>query len=109
MSKNKKLVRELFRNAVFERDGYACKMCNEKYSKKSHELLDAHHITDRNEMPNGGYVKENGISLCPTCHLKAETYHISQKQDFIPNFHPEDLYHHINSSFEKAWIASEKL
>jgi 5-methylcytosine-specific restriction endonuclease McrA len=104
MSKNKKLIREIFRTKVFERDGYVCRVC----SKKS-DILDAHHITDRNEMPNGGYVLENGISLCSECHLKAEQYHISEKMEHFPNFHPNDLYILINSSFENAWKASEKL
>ena len=53
--KGKQKVREDFRNSVFERDGHKCKICG------SNDKLDAHHITDRNEMPNGGYVKENGI------------------------------------------------
>ncbi len=104
MGKNKKLVREIFRNEVFERDKFECKMCGEKSQK-----LDAHHITDRNEMPNGGYTKENGISLCPACHIKAEQYHISQKQDFVEGYHPDELYLKIKSSFEKAWEASENL
>jgi hypothetical protein len=26
-------------------------------------------------MPNGGYVAENGIALCDTCHASAEAYH----------------------------------
>ena len=58
---DKKSIRETFRNAVFERDGYRCVMCG----KTSKEVkLDAHHIEDRHGMPNGGYVPENGISLC---------------------------------------------
>jgi len=104
MGKNKKMIREAFRNAVFERDEHQCKTCGEKS-----DILDAHHITDRNEMPNGGYVAENGISLCPECHLKAEQYHISEKTEHYPDFHSNDLYNLINSSFEKAWKASEML
>ena len=38
---------------------------------------DSHHITDRKEIINGGYVLENGISLCSACHWKAEQYHIT--------------------------------
>ncbi|MCU0438573.1 MAG: HNH endonuclease [Raineya sp.] len=104
MGKNKKLIRELFRSKVFERDGYVCRVCF-----KTSEVLDAHHITDRNEMPNGGYVLENGISLCSECHLKAEHFHITEKTKHFPNFHPDDLYSLINSSFEKAWNASQAL
>ena len=54
MSQKKKQIRDNFRNEVFSRDKNCCLKCGEK-------AVDAHHITDRNEMPNGGYVKENAI------------------------------------------------
>ena len=70
--------------------------------------LDAHHITDRNDMPNGGYVEENGISLChDACHLLAEAYH--QTGTAHPGFSPTDLYTKIGSSYEEACRASVKL
>jgi hypothetical protein len=69
--------------------------------------LDAHHITDRHLMPNGGYVRENGISLCPDCHVKAEVYHSTGVAH--PGYAPDDLYKAINSNLEKAIEASEKL
>jgi rubredoxin len=72
MGAEKKKVRQRFREAVFARDGYKCRMCGWKQDPAQ---LDAHHITDRNELLNGGYVKENGISLCPPCHVKAEEFH----------------------------------
>jgi hypothetical protein len=71
--------------------------------------LDVHHITDRNEMPNGGYVKENGISLCAKCHERAEQFHISNGTTWYPNMHPSELYELIGSSKEKAIAASERL
>ena len=71
--------------------------------------LDAHHITDRNLMPNGGYVKENGISLCPPCHIYAENYHIHDGKMWSEGYHPNDLYAKIGSSYEKAVEASKKL
>jgi hypothetical protein len=58
-------------------------------------------------MPNGGYVKENGISLCPDCHQKAEVYHSTGTA--LEGFAPDDLYKKINSSYEKAVEASNKL
>lgn len=83
-------------------------MCNMKSSKdKVEEELDAHHITDRRLMPNGGYVKENGISLCEDCHKKAEEFHSTGVAH--PGYHPDDLYKAINSNLEKALEASEKL
>lgn len=100
----KKLIRKQFRDSVFKRDGYRCKCCNEPGTE---ETLDAHHIIDRNEMPNGGYVKENGISLCGKCHILAEYTH----QGFTPpeGYDIPSLYALIDSSEEKARKASERL
>ncbi len=69
-------------------------------------MLDAHHITDRNELPAGGYVAENGISLCAICHEKAEEWHSSNHTRCVEGFHPDDLYRKVGSSHEKALQAS---
>ena len=106
---DKKEIRQKFRDAVFKRDGYRCAMCGMKSSKDhaEHEL-DAHHITNRKEMPNGGYVKENGIALCKdSCHQKAEVFHSTGVP--VEGYSVEDLYKKINSSYEKAVEASQKL
>jgi hypothetical protein len=66
MGSKKKQIREAFRKAVFDRDGHKCIICGARAD------LDAHHITNRDDIPNGGYVKENGITLCPTHHEEAE-------------------------------------
>lgn len=100
---NKKQKRNLFRDGVFERDNHKCKMCGKK------ENLDAHHITDRKELPNGGYVLSNGISVCDICHLKSEQYHMSFGKHHIEGFHPNDLYKKINSSYEEAYQDSLNL
>ncbi len=100
---SKKKIRYQFRDNVFKRDNNKCKVCN-----KSGEL-DAHHITDRNEMPNGGYVLSNGISLCNKCHIRAEEWHIMDHTNWYTNFHPNDLYKLINSSYEQAYEDSLKL
>ena len=89
MKKEKKL-RIAFREAVFERDEHKCKFCS------STENLDAHHIVDRHEMPNGGYVKENGITFCEDCHFKAEVYHRTNGEQYVQYFHPENLYNHFS-------------
>ncbi len=108
----KKAIRKAFRDNSFKRDGYRCRCCPFKSSPATaEEDLDVHHITPREEMPNGGYVKENGISLCKgtdgsSCHEKAE---MVLKGDDIPGFHPDDLYKLIGSSREKAYQESEKL
>lgn len=96
----KKQIRENFRNAVFERDGRKCVMCGKKDTK-----LDAHHIETRDSFVNGGYVKENGITLCAgddkdNCHWKAEQYHATGTA--LPGFSPEELFKKINSSLDLA-------
>jgi 5-methylcytosine-specific restriction endonuclease McrA len=106
MSAKKKNVRKDFRDAVFKRDNYTCQGCGYKPPKGAtvEDHLDAHHITDRHDMPHGGYAPKNGISLCKTmknCHLKAE-----RKEE---GFTPENLYAKIGSSFEEAWDQSEEL
>lgn len=103
MSGKKKLIRQNFRDSVFKRDGHKCVFCDIT------ENLDAHHITDRNEMPNGGYVKENGISLCPLHHEEAEVFHVTNGIKWVEGMHPNDLYVKINSSLEDAVKASNKL
>lgn len=125
MSK-KKEIRRKFKEDVFNRDKYTCKSCGFKYTEEEAEkYLDAHHITDRNEMFNGGYVKENGISLCKysqpnkmeltsdtevgSCHMKAEKFHISGGKEWEEGMHPDDLYKLIGSSKEEAIKASKKL
>lgn len=58
-------------------------------------------------MPNGGYVKENGISLCAPCHIKAEVFHSTGTPE--PEYSVDDLYKIVSSSYEKAVEASKKL
>lgn len=104
---DKKKIRTKFREGVLERDKHKCKKCN-----RSDIKLDAHHITDRSLMPNGGYVLENGITLCDTengCHMKAEKFHISGGESWEPGFHPDDLYKLIKSSRILAEQKSELL
>jgi len=107
MSSEKKLIRQQFRDAVFTRDGHKCRVCGWSLFRPGELELDAHHITDRNLMPNGGYVKTNGISLCPTCHEKAEVFHSTGSA--LPNWAPDDLYRMIGSSYEQAYTDSLKL
>ena len=109
----KKEIRKKFKDDVFKRDKYTCKICSLKYHQDEAELyLDAHHITDRSEMPNGGYVPENGISLCDWfegCHIKAELYHITEGKEWTQGMHPDDLYKLIGSSKDIAYQKSLEL
>lgn len=59
-------------------------------------------------MPGGGYVKENGISLCHEHHMMAEVYHSCDKEIWEEGFHPNDLYSMINSSYATAVEISRK-
>jgi hypothetical protein len=70
MPEPKLLIRDDFRNGVFERDGHKCVFC-EKAGK------DAHHILERRLFPDGGYYLENGVSVCEEHHLKCESTEIS--------------------------------
>lgn len=108
MSRTKHTVRRRFRAAVFARDGFACRTCGFASTPERAEAdLDAHHITDRHEMPNGGYVAENGVSLCAACHALAEAHH--RGEPVAPGFSPDELYALVGSSVEVARAASEAL
>jgi len=108
MSVTKKLVRAAFRHATFTRDRFCCVMCPFKSSPdRAEDELDAHHVANREAMPNGGYVKENGISLCGPCHIKAEEFYSIGVAH--PGSSPEELYKVIRSSKQLAIRASERL
>nr|WP_309696169.1 HNH endonuclease [Armatimonas sp.] len=96
----KQAIRAAFREVVFTRDGYRCRVCGSADSE-----LDAHHISDRTTMPGGGYVKENGISLCKACHRLAEQ--LWETGAAAPGFSPEQLYSLIGSSLEQALRACQ--
>jgi len=126
----KQETRRRFREAVFARDGYKCVVCGFQSDKENAEhQLDAHHITPREDMPNGGYVKENGVSLCDPsktggklahgCHYHAEEHLIRLSQGWTPGIglakHPEDwgfkytpeeLYKAVGSSYDQAFTAA---
>lgn len=104
---SKKEIRNEFRLSVFKRDNNTCQVCG---TQRPDIELDSHHITDRYEMPNGGYVKENGITVCKDeCHMKCEKFHISGGTEWWDNLHPDDLYKKIGSSSEEAYLKSETL
>jgi 5-methylcytosine-specific restriction endonuclease McrA len=69
----KKQIREKFHKGVFERDHYKCVICKKK-------AVDAHHIIDRSLFPDGGYILDNGVSLCSGHHIEAEKNKIFPSQ-----------------------------
>ncbi len=61
-------------------------------------------------MPKGGYVTQNGITVCKDdCHLKVEKYHITGGEAWEEGLHPNDLYKMIGSSHVEAVRKSELL
>ena len=52
-----------WRNSVYQRDYYTCKVCNKKGGK-----LNAHHIDGWNWCTEKRFDVDNGITLCESCH-----------------------------------------
>lgn len=105
MSKQKKLIREQLRNEVMKRSGYKCEIC--KVIPRAPAPLEAHHIINRNNLPNQGMTKWNIINLCSSCHQKAEAFLNSAIID--TKYSPNNLFRIIKSTPEKALKESEKL
>jgi len=93
--------RKNFNEVCLERDGHKCVFCNEDVN------LDVHHITDRHIIPNGGYVLSNGITLCDEHHWDCEQFHMTRTCK--PQYHPDELYKKIDSSYEQAFEDSKNL
>lgn len=64
------LGRDGFREGVFARDRGRCVVCRGP-------AQDAHHILERRLFPDGGYVLDNGVSVCGPHHLEAEATTLS--------------------------------
>lgn len=54
---------KLWRDNVFYRDRFQCKLCGTKGG-----ALNAHHIKRKADYPNLAHTKKNGIVLCEKCH-----------------------------------------
>ena len=112
----KRDVRAAFREAVFTRDRYTCQVCGKRWAESDADpalgRVNAHHVVDRHEFPNGGYVAENGITVCDggpdSCHMKCERFHITGGKEWVPGLHPDDLYRKIGSSLDLAITADER-
>ena len=64
------LSRDTFRESVFARDAHKCVVCGSP-------AVDAHHIMERRLFDNGGYMLDNGASVCTGHHLDCEMTLIS--------------------------------
>lgn len=109
-------VRSAFRRAVFTRDRYRCVVCARQWSEADADpslgRINAHHITDRREFPNGGYVAENGVTVCDgqdSCHWRCEAYHRTGGTAPEPGLAPSDLYAKIGSDITRALAADAAL
>ena len=82
-----------------------CEVCG--FTPSDTKELDCHHIINREQIPNGGYVKENGIILCSYCHIQAEKFYETGVAE--SGYSVEDLFKIIKSSKELAVNKSKKL
>lgn len=111
----KRDVRAAFRLTVFTRDLHTCQVCGKRWTAADAApdlgRINAHHIVDRHEFTNGGYVQENGITVCDgvdSCHMKCERFHITGGKAWVPGLHPDELYAKIGSSLDLAIEADER-
>lgn len=58
-----------WRKEVFKRDGWNCQDCGHHGG-----VLHAHHIKQWAVYPKLRYKLTNGLTLCPTCHKKTDSY-----------------------------------
>lgn len=59
------LEMRLWRESVFKRDNWSCRMCAKRGIK-----LHAHHIKSFSEYPEVRYAIDNGLTVCIDCHRK---------------------------------------
>lgn len=52
-----------WKNAIFERDDYTCRICNKRGG-----ILHAHHIYKFSDFEELRFLFWNGLTLCPECH-----------------------------------------
>jgi hypothetical protein len=68
------MSRETFRRQCVERDGGECLVpwCNNEVTVDPDGPGEVHHVIERELWPNGGYIADNGASLCNDHHRMAE-------------------------------------
>lgn len=66
-------MRAEFNREVFKRDNSQCVVCKKP-------ATDAHHLIERRLWPCGGYILDNGVSLCAEHHIEAEMTLLSVEQ-----------------------------
>lgn len=98
------LSRDQFRAAVKLRDNYCCVICGKKESNECN--IDAHHILERRLWANGGYIINNGVSLCHDHHILAEQTILScnelrEAAGITTIVLPEHLYNDADFTYDK--------
>lgn len=64
----------LWRESVFERDNYTCRVCGCKSGKGQKVILNADHIKPFAYYPELRFAIDNGQTLCLSCHKNTDTY-----------------------------------
>ncbi len=72
----------IWRNYVFERDNYTCKICKEKG-----KYIEAHHVIGVYENIDLIFEVSNGVTICKSCHLH---FHNQYGRKNFPNI--KELY-----------------
>ena len=61
---------KVWRDAVFNRDGFSCRHCGDKCGNGHDVHLHAHHIKSFAKHPELRFDVKNGVTLCKACHYK---------------------------------------
>lgn len=59
---------KVWRIAVYDRDGFTCVVCGHHGGD-----LNAHHLAAYDENPDLRFSVDNGVTLCPACHVRFHT------------------------------------
>jgi len=59
-----------WRNRVYKRDDWTCKLCGSRSRSKNLITLNCHHIKRFNDYPELRFEVSNGVTLCEDCHRK---------------------------------------
>lgn len=68
-----------FRNAVWERDGYCCRICGRRVFRTTQAVPqrgEVHHVRPRSLAKSKRLDVKNGILLCAVCHAKVTAHQL---------------------------------
>jgi hypothetical protein len=63
-----------FRNEIFKRDNYTCRLCGRTRKPEDRVILNVHHIKSFAIHKELRFDKDNAITLCLECHVRTDTY-----------------------------------